>query len=95
MRTGRESYGLVAGPELDVEPGDQGVNEVAAAHIKGEGGLEGEFFGGDGVEVKSDDSGRIGDYGFHFNSVNQWLSERCSFQRRVVEPVNIVPNYGT
>lgn len=52
VRARAEADRLVAGREVDVEPGDQGVDEVGAAAVEGEGGGEGEVGGGAGVEVE-------------------------------------------
>lgn len=47
-----EANGLVAGGELDVEPGDERVDEIVAPRGQLEGAAEGEIGGLDFVEVE-------------------------------------------
>lgn len=42
----------MAGGEIDIEPCDEGVDEVVAAAVEDEGGGEGEVGGCAGVEVE-------------------------------------------
>jgi hypothetical protein len=83
---------LVACGELDVEPGDDGVNEVAAAHIECEGNGEGQVFWLDSVEVEGYDGCRIGDDGFHIDGINEGFGHGCGFERSVVKAPYVVPD---
>lgn len=92
MRTGGEANGLVACGELDVEPRNQSVDEVAATGSERVRHLEREVGGRDGVKVKGDDWARIGHQRFHLHGVDQGLGESDLLHRAVVEAVNIVPD---
>ena len=52
VRARRETNGLVAGSELDVEPSYQSVHEVVAADLELKGRGEREICNTDGVEVE-------------------------------------------
>ena len=52
VRAGGETDRLVAGGEVDIEPGDKGVYEVIAAAVECEWGSKGEVGGCAGVEVE-------------------------------------------
>lgn len=71
VRASGEADGFVAGCEVDVKPGDEGVDEIVAADIEGEGECEGEIGGCAGIEVEGYDGGGVGDYGFDFDGVNE------------------------
>jgi hypothetical protein len=90
--TGREADGLVAGSEVDIEPCDQGVYEVIAAAVERERRGKGEVCSCAGVEVEGENRGRVGNYGFDFNGVDERFGESCMLERGVVEAVNIVPD---
>lgn len=70
---GGEADGLVASGEVDVEPRDEGVDEVVALGRQGEGGVEGEVGGGAGVEVEGEDGDGVGDDGLEVNGVDEGL----------------------
>jgi hypothetical protein len=93
--SGAEADGLVAGGELDVEPGDQGVDVVGAADGQAEGQAEGQVFGGDFVQVEGQDGAGVGDDGFELDGVDEGLGEGGDFEGRVVEAVDIVPDCCT
>jgi len=78
----------VAGGELDVEPGDEGVDVVGAAHGHVEGEGEGEVGGGAGVEVEGQDGAGVGDDGFEVDGVDEGLGEGGEFEGGVVEAVD-------
>ena len=82
----------MAGGELDVEPGYQGVDVVCAADGEGEGMSEGEVGGLDGVEVEGEDGAGVGDDGFEVDGVDQGFGEGGEFEGRVVEAVDVVPD---
>jgi hypothetical protein len=92
VRARGELDGLVAGRELDVEPGDERVDEVVAAGGEAVGRGEGEVGRGDGVEVEGEDRGRVGDDGFHVDRVDEGLGHGGLFERRVVEAPDVVPD---
>lgn len=94
VRARAEPYGLVAGGELDIEPGDEGVDEVVAAAREGEVGGEGQVFGGDFVEVDGQDGDGVGDYGFHLYRVDEGFGERGAFEGGEVEAPDVVPDCG-
>jgi hypothetical protein len=87
-----ELDGLVAGGELDVEPGDDGVDEVGAAHLKVEGHVEGEVSDSAGVEVEGEDGGGVRDDGFDVDRVDEGLGHGGGFEGRVVEAPDVVPD---
>ena len=94
VRASGEADGLVAGGELDVEPRDQGVNVVGAAHREVEGKLESEVLNGAGVEIEGDDGRGVGDNGLELDSVDEGLGEGGHFEGCVVEAVDVVPDCG-
>lgn len=73
VRAGGEADGLVAGGEVDVEPGNEGVDEVIALSGEGEGGVEGEVGGGAGVEVEGEHGDGIGDDRLEVDGIDQRL----------------------
>ena len=92
VRTSGEADGLVAGGELDVEPGDDGVDEVAAADFHVEGAVEGEVGDGAGVEVKGDDRGGVGDDSLDVDGVDEGLGNGGCLEGGVVEAPDVVPD---
>ena len=91
---GRELDGLVAGRELNVEPGDQGVHVVGAADGEGVGEVEGEIGDLAGVEVESDERCGVGNDGLEVNSVDEGLGEGGALEGGVVEAPDVVPDCG-
>ena len=89
---GGEADGLVAGGEVDVEPGDEGVDEIIALGFQLEVAGEGEVGGGAGVQVKSQDQGRVSDDGLEVDGVDEGLGESSLLQGGVVEAVDVVPD---
>ena len=83
---------LVAPAELDVEPGDDGVDVVGAAHGQVEGEREGEIGDGHGVEVEGDDGGRVGHDGFDLDCVDEGFGQGGVLERAVVEAPDVVPD---
>lgn len=73
VRAGGEADGLVAGGEVDVEPGNEGVDEIIALSGEGEGGVESEVGDGAGVEVEGEHGDGIGDDGLQVDSIDQRL----------------------
>jgi len=92
VRARGEADGLVAGGELDVEPGDEGVDVVGAAHGQLEGEGEGEVVGRDGVEVEGQNGAGVGHDGFQLDGVDEGFCEGGDFERGVVEAVDVVPD---
>jgi hypothetical protein len=74
VRACGEANGLMACCEVDIEPCDQGMYEIISTDVKGEGRGESEVGSCACVEIEGEDSGWISDYGFNFDSVNEWLS---------------------
>ena len=89
---GGEVDGLVASAELNVEPGDESVDEVGALGAESVGNLEGKVGGGDGVEVEGDDRARVGDESLHLNGVHEGLVESNLLHRAIVKSVDVVPD---
>lgn len=89
---GGEADGLVAGRELDVEPGDHGVDEVVAAGGEVEGAREGQVGGCALVEVEGEDARGVGDDGLDLDRVNQGFREGGFLEGGVVEAVDVVPD---
>lgn len=83
---------LVAGAELNVEPGNQGVNEVGALRNQTVRNTECEIGRGNSIQVECDDRARVGDQGLHLHSVDQRLGESDLLHRTVVKAVDIVPD---
>ena len=88
---GREADWLVAGGEIDVEPGDDGVDKVVAAGVEEEWGSEGQVGESALVEVEGQDGGWVGDNGLDLDGVDEWLSEGSLLEWGVVEAVDVVP----
>lgn len=92
MWAGGKSDRLVARAEIDIEPCDQGVDEVVPV------GPEGELLGeckvccGNSVEINGEYWARIGDQGFQFDCIDQRLSKSDFLHRRIVEAINVVPD---
>lgn len=87
-----EAHGLMARAELDVEPGDQGVDVVGAADGEVEGEFEGQVSGLDGVEVDGEDGSGVGDDSFELDRVDEGFGEGCGFEGGVVEAPDVVPD---
>lgn len=92
VRAGAELDGLVAGRELNVEPGDQGVHVVGAADGERVGEVEGEIGDLAGVEIEGDERCGVSDDGLEVDSVDQRLGEGGALERRVVEAPDVVPD---
>lgn len=90
---GGELDGLVAGGELNVEPGNDGVDEVAAADFEAVRTVEGEICDGAGVEVEGDDGGGVGDDSLDVDGVDEGLGHGGGFERRVIEAPDVIPDY--
>ena len=71
MRASREFDWYMAGGEVDVEPCDDSMYEVASLNIEGEWDGECEILKSDGVEVENEDAGWVCDAGFEFHSVDK------------------------
>lgn len=71
VRAGGEADRLVAGREVDVEPGDEGVDEVVALDGQLEGGGEGQVGRGAGVEVEGEDGHGVGDDRLELDRVDE------------------------
>lgn len=92
MWPGGEADGLVAGGEVDVEPGDEGVDVVVSPRDEVEGAAEGQVGGCAGVEVEREDGGGVGDDGLDLDRVDEGLREGRLLEWGVVEPVDVVPD---
>ena len=90
--TSGEADRFVARRKLDVEPGDQGVDEVIAAAGQVEGAAEGQIRRFALVQVKCQDAGGVRDDGLYFDGIDEGLGKSRRLQGGVVEPVNIVPD---
>lgn len=92
MWPGGEADGLVAGGEVDVEPGNEGVDVVVSPRDEVEGAAEGQVGGCAGVEVEREDGGGVGDDGLDLDRVDEGLREGRLLEWGVVEPVDVVPD---
>lgn len=89
---GREADGLVGGGEVDVEPGNKGVDEVIAAGRELEGGGEGEVGNLALVEVQGQDRCGVSNHRLHLDRVNQGLGKSSGLEGAVVKAVDVVPD---
>lgn len=64
-------YGLVACSEVDIKPGNEGMNEVAPAAIQDEWSLESQIRRGDGVKIDHEHCRGIGNTSLHFDGINK------------------------
>lgn len=92
MRACREANRLVACGEVDVEPRDEGVDEVGTLAAELVGHLEGEVGGCDGIEIESDKRAGVSDKGLHLDGVDERLRKSGLLHGRIVEAVNVVPD---
>lgn len=90
---GREADGLVAGGEVNVEPGDKGVDEVIAPGDELEVGLESQIGSGAGVKVESQDVDGVSDDSLNVDSVDKGLGESSLLKGAVIESVDVVPDW--
>ena len=91
---GAELDGLVAGGELNVEPGDQSVDVVGAADGEGVRKVEGEIGDLAGVEVEGDERSGVGDDSLKVDSIDEGLGESGALEGSVVEAPDVVPDCG-
>jgi hypothetical protein len=87
-----ELDGLVAAGKLDIEPGDQGVDEVVAADLDLVRKLECKICYCALVEIEGDDGGRVGDDGLDVNGVDKGLCQGSVLERAVIEAPDVVPD---
>lgn len=87
-----ESDGLVAGSELDIEPGNDGVDEVATTHLELVRQMECEIGDCAGVEIEGDDWRWISDDGLDVNGVDERLRHGGGLERSVVEAPDVIPD---
>jgi hypothetical protein len=87
-----ELDGLVAAGKLDIEPGDQGVDEVVAADLNLVRKLECKICDCALVEVECDDGGGVGDDGLDVNGVDKGLCQGSVLERAVIEAPDVVPD---
>jgi hypothetical protein len=92
VRARGELDGLVARGELNVEPRNDGVDEVAAAHLEAKGAVEGQVGDGASVEVEGQDGRGVGDDGLDVDGVDEGLSHGGGLERRVVEAPDVIPD---
>jgi hypothetical protein len=88
----RELDGLVAGRELDIEPGDDGVDVVGAADGERVGEVECEILNLASVEIEGDERNGIGDDSLEVDSVDEGLGEGGALEGGVVEAPDVVPD---
>lgn len=88
----RKADRLVAPSEVDVEPCDQGVYEVITTAFQGEWYRKGKVGGCAGVQVQCNHGRRVRDSCLDLNGINERFGESGRLQRRIVEPVDVIPN---
>ena len=93
MRTGGEADRLVASGEVDVEPGDEGVDEIITTTVQGEWGGECEIGGGASVEIEGQNSGRVSDHSLDLDGVDEGLGEGSLLEWGVIKSIDVVPDY--
>jgi len=92
VRAGGKLDGLVAAGEFDVEPGDQGMDEVVATNLELVRQLEGEVRDSARVEIECDDGGGVGDNGLDVDGVDERLGQSGVLEGGVVEAPDVVPD---
>jgi hypothetical protein len=91
---GGELDGLVAGRELNIEPGDQSVHVVGAADGERVGKVECEIGDLARVEIEGDERVGVGNNGLEVDGVDEGLGKGGALERRVVEAPDVVPDCG-
>ena len=92
VRTGREPNGFVTGSEVDVEPGNEGMDEVVSLATEAERGGKGEFGGCDGIEIDCEHRAWISNQSFEFDGIHQWLGQCILLHWGEVEAIDIIPD---
>jgi len=92
VRAGGKLDGLVAAGEFDVEPGDQGMDEVVATNLELVRQLEGEVRDSARVEIECDDGGGVGDNGLDVDGIDERLGQSGVLEGGVVEAPDVVPD---
>lgn len=92
VRTSGKPNWFVAGTEINVEPRNQGVNEIVSIAPQIEWLGECQISGRDSVKVDCEDWAGIGDQSFQFHCVDQRLCQGDLFHGRVIEAVNVIPD---
>jgi hypothetical protein len=90
---GRELDRLVASSKLNVEPGDDGVNKVAAANFEAVGHVEGKVGDRACVEIEGEDGRGVGDDGLDVDGVDEGLGHGSGLEGGVVEAPDVVPDW--
>lgn len=78
--------------EVNIKPGDQGMDEVVSLTPKLEWLRKCQFLHRHGVEINREYRAWVGDECLHFHSVDQWFGQGTLLHRTVVEAVDIVPD---
>lgn len=84
----------MASTELDIEPGNQCVDEVRSSDIEGEWCPKSQIFAFHGIQVNSKDLTGVGNAGFKLYSVDKRFGQSGNLQRCKIESINIVPDYA-
>ena len=92
VRTSGESDGLVASSELNIEPRDDGVDEVVTLDGKRVWDFEGQVCWCDCVQIQGEHGAGVRDNSLHFNSIDKGLGEGDVLHGAVVKSINVVPN---
>lgn len=87
-----EAHGLVAGRELNVEPGDERVHKVVALAPQRKVGAKCQILGLARVKVECQDGGWVGDDGLELDGVDERLREGRLLERRVVKAIDVIPD---
>lgn len=95
MRTSAESDRFMAGSEIDIEPCNKSVDEIVTTNIKLEWRGESEIFLGACVEIEGKNCGRVGNDSLNLDGVDERFGESGSLERRIIEAINVVPDFYT
>jgi hypothetical protein len=92
VRARGELDGLVASGELNVEPGNDGMDKVAAADLEAVRAVKGQIGYGARVQVEGEDGRGVGDDGFDVDGVDEGLGHGSCLEGRVVKAPDVIPD---
>lgn len=89
---GGETDGFVTCSELNVEPGDEGMDKIIALSAEAERSSKSEIGRGNSVEIEGQDWAWICYKCFHFDRINKRFCKRILLHRRKGETIDVVPD---
>jgi hypothetical protein len=87
-----EADRLVAGGEINVKPGNEGMYEVIATAVKNERRGEGEVSRCAGVEIEGEDRSGVGNNSLDLDGVDERFGQGSMLERGIVKSVDIIPD---